>query len=161
MARRFHHHAGKMLSGGKQTIVGMGTGAAFGLLQTYAVSSIPWLSSNWWAMPVTVGLIGHFLKRKNPTVGGALLGIAGYWGITSWQASRTGTAKGFIDAGAFIDAGGPNMTRYNDSIGTDANPRLGMQNAGMLMDRSGTMGYENLGEQAGDIDVGEVMGLEN
>lgn len=154
MARRFHHHAGKMLSGGKQTIVGMGTGAAFGLLQSYAVSSIPWLSSNWWAMPATVALIGHFLKRKNPTVGGALLGIAGYWGITSWQASRTGTAKGFIDAGAFIDAGNVNRTSYNDGSGTDANPRLGVQNnAGMLMDTN-TMGYE-------EANVGEVMGLEN
>jgi hypothetical protein len=96
------------------------------------MSSFSFLQANWWTMPLAMALVGHFLQRKNAAVGGALMGVAGYWGYTGFQNSRqmsTGTAKGFVDAGALVN--------YNDNMMTDASPRMGTAQAAMLIDPRG------------------------
>ena len=165
MARRFHrarHHAGKALSGGKGSIFSLATGGAVGLASTYAVSAVPWLGQTWWAMPAALGLVGHFLKRKNPAIGGALLGVAGYWGYSGMMVNRaTATAKGFIDAGwvdsGALQPGGSDAGAYNDNIGTDASPAMGTAHAAMLLSPGrNTMGYDDSAEL-----LNEAYGLES
>jgi hypothetical protein len=115
-------------------------------------------------MPIALAMVGHFLKRKNPTIGGALLGVGGYWAYTGFMANRS-TAKGFIDAG-FIDAGYTSMSRYapggsdagiltsyNDNVGTAAAPALGTAQAAMLMTPGTAMGMQ-------DGDVGELLNMQ-
>ena len=137
--RRF----GKMATGAKGSIVSIGTGGAVGLLSGYALSAVPFLGQAWWTMPIALAAVGHFLKRKNPTIGGALLGVGGYWAYTGFMANRaSGTTKGFIDAG-FIDAGrympggsDAGALSYNDNINTDASPAMGTAQAAMLLSPS-------------------------
>lgn len=149
--RRF----GRLAQGGKASLISMGTGGAVGFASGYALSAVPWLGQAWWTMPAALGILGHFLKRKNPTVGGALLGVGGYWLYTGFMANRASMAgaKGFIDAG-FIDAGryAPGgsdagaLTSYNDNIGTAAAPALGTAQAAMLMQGSSAMGWDDSAE---------------
>jgi hypothetical protein len=115
-------------------------------------------------MPLASALAGHFLKGNHPTVGGALLGISGFWAANVIMA-RTGVgmpstpAHGFIDAGFtagdFIDAGryavggsDCGALNYNDNGGTDAAPALGTASAAMLFSSSNAMGLEN---ESGDL----------
>lgn len=142
--RRF----GKFASGGKGSVVSLGSGAAVGLVSGYAMSALPFLGQAWWTMPIALGLVGHFLKKKNPALGGALLGVGGYWGYTGFMANRSSaTAKGWVDAG-FLDAGryaigGSDCGAYNDSVGTDASPAMGTAQAAMLLTPGrNAMGYE-------------------
>jgi hypothetical protein len=149
--RRF----GKVAAGAKGSLVSMGTGGAIGFASGYALSAVPFLGQAWWTMPIALAAVGHFLKRKNPTVGGALLGVAGYWGYTGFMASRASvSAKGFIDAG-FIDAGrympggsDAGALSYNDNIGTDASPAMGTAQAAMLLSPGGNnaMGIDDSAE---------------
>lgn len=158
--RRF----GKMAAGAKGSLVSVGTGGAVGFASGYALSAVPFLGQAWWTMPIALAVLGHFLKRKNPTVGGALLGVGGYWAYTGFMANRSAMtgAKGFIDAG-FIDAGryAPGgsdagaLTTYNDNIGTSAAPALGTAQAAMLMQGS-AMGY---GDDSAEL-MNEAYGLE-
>lgn len=150
--RRF----GRYAAGGKGSIVSVATGGAVGLVSGYALSAVPFLGQAWWTMPLALAAVGHFLKRKNPTIGGALLGVGGYWAYTGFMANRaTVSAKGFIDAG-FLDAGRYHpggsdagaLTAYNDGIGTDAAPGLGTAQAAMLLTpaRPNAMGYDDTAE---------------
>ena len=160
MARRFHrvrHHAGKALGGAKGSLVSVGTGGAVGLVSVYAMNALPFLGHAWWTMPVALAAVGHFLKRKNPTMGGALLGVAGYWGYTGFMTrAPVATAKGFIDAGwvdagryqpGGSDAGAFGGTSFNDNIGTAASPAMGTATAAMLISgRDNAMGYDESAE---------------
>jgi hypothetical protein len=152
--RRF----GRLAQGAKGSLVSVATGGAVGLASGYALSAVPFLGQAWWTMPLALAAVGHFLKRKNPTVGGALLGVGGYWAYTGFMANKaTASAKGFIDAG-FIDAGryaiggsdagALGTTSYNDSVGTDAAPALGTAQAAMLISpaRPQAMGYDDSAE---------------
>lgn len=156
MARRFHrvrHHTGRALSGGKGSLLTAGAGAATGLASQYLVGAVPFLGASWWAMPTALALVGHFLKRKNPAIGGGLLGVAGYWAYNAYaqRGAVVATAKGLEDAGAF---GG---VSYNDNIGTDAAPALGTAQAAALVvpKRPGAMGFIDAGysdfSDAGDV----------
>lgn len=158
--RRFMHH---MSTGWKGSGISVVTGAAAGIAAPYVMQSGPaFLQTNWWAMPAALLLVGHFLQRKNGAVGGALMGVAGYWAYSAYQAqpkaatpaagTGAGTgAQGFIDAGA--------LTSYNDSILTDASPRLGSAEAAMLYNPQNrpTLGAGALID-SGSLD--EAMGLE-
>lgn len=144
MARRFHrvrHHAGRAMAGGKGSLISVGTGAGVGALSSYAMSAAPFLQTNWWAMPAALALVGHFLKRKNPAIGGALLGVAGYWGFSGYmQNGSTATTKGFQDAG-MVDSGRLN---YDQGVPTSSMPLLdsspvtsGFDDAGVLEEAYG------------------------
>lgn len=149
----------RFASGGKGSLASLATGGGVGALSGYALSAVPWLGKAWWTMPAALALLGHFLKRKNPTIGGALLGVGGYWAYTGFMAKTT--TQGFIDAG-FIDAGryqpgGSDAgtlggVSYNDNVGTAAAPALGTAQAAMLMGTSngGAMG----------MDTGELLGMD-
>lgn len=151
MARRFS----RVTQGAKGSLMSIGTGGAVGLVSGYALSAVPFLGQAWWTMPVALAAVGHFLKRKNPTIGGALLGVSGYWAYTGFMAqSSTQAAKGFIDAG-FIDAGryaaggsDAGALSYNDNIATDAAPGLGTAQAAMLLapSRGNAMGIDETAE---------------
>jgi hypothetical protein len=99
-------------------------------------------------MPAAIILVGHFLKRKNPAIGGALLGIGGMSAYSAFQGSR-GTAKGY-PSGAYADAGAP--LAYNDLLRTDAAPSMNTAQAAALL---------NAGQGAamGIVDAGQTMGL--
>jgi hypothetical protein len=154
--RRFHrarHHAGKAAAGAKGTAIGVAAGAATAVVGGYAQSAIPFLATaGWWAMPAALAIVGHFLKRKNPTIGGAMIGIAGYQAYANYvQSHATGaTAKGFesgsfVDAGMFVDAGAVNSTRYMDDPMTTASMGTASgRNAGMLMNHE-VMGVGDAG----------------
>lgn len=145
--RRFHrarHHAGRAMSGAKGTVIGVASGAAAAVVSGYAASAIPFLTSaGWWAMPAALALVGHFLRRKNPTIGGAIIGIAGYQAYANFVQSHAATGtKGFAEAGAMSYADAGALTNYIDSPGTVAS--LGTSagyspGAGMLMSKD-TMG---------------------
>lgn len=163
MARRFHrvrHHGGRALAGGKGSLVALGTGAGTSLASSYVIGAVPFLGGAWWAMPAALAVVGHFLKRKNPAIGGALLGIAGYWGMSQYSATRPiATTKGYDDAGAF---GG---VSYNDNIGTDAAPALNTAQAAALVvpkQRAGAMGFIDAGafDPAEAGEVLDAMGLD-
>jgi hypothetical protein len=154
--RRF----GRMAQGAKGSAMSVVTGGAVGLASGYALSAVPWLGQAWWTMPAALALLGHFLRRKNPTVGGALLGVGGYWAYTGFMANKSAVAgaRGFVDAG-FIDAGYPAgryapggsdagaFTTYNDNIGTSASPSMGTAQAAMLMSGGATaMGMDDTAE---------------
>jgi hypothetical protein len=153
MSRRF----GRLAQGGKGSLVSIGTGGAVGMLSGYALSAVPFLGQAWWTMPIALAAVGHFLKRKNPTIGGALLGVGGYWAYTGFMANRaTVSAKGWVDAG-FLDAGryavggsdAGALVSYSDNVGTDAAPALGTAQAAMLISPSRpstAMGYDDSGE---------------
>lgn len=155
MARRFHrvrHHAGRAMQGWKGSAISVASGAAAGLAAPYVISSGPaFLQSNWYAMPAAIALVGHFLQRKNAAVGGALMGVAGYWAYSAFQAqpkaaAASPTATGFIDAGA--------ITSYNDNIATDAAPSMGTAQAAMLYGAQ-AMGFAEAG------DVVDAYGLQD
>jgi hypothetical protein len=141
----------------------VGAGAATGIASTYAVGAVPFLGQAWWTMPAAMAVVGHFLKRKYPSVGGAMLGIAGYWGYNTYlQQKSSATAKGLdgYDAGALV--------RYNEGASNAAAPALetaqaaalvggmgGGLGAGALMGGGGTtMGFVDAG------DVSDAMNLE-
>jgi len=156
-----------MAQGAKGSLVSIGTGGAVGFASGYALSAVPFLGQAWWTMPIALAVLGHFLKRKNPTVGGALLGVGGYWAYTGFMANRgaLASAKGFVDAG-FIDAGysggryAPGgsdagaFTTYNDNVATSASPAMGTAQAAMLMSGSSAMGWDDSAEL-----VNEAYGL--
>ncbi len=141
MARRFHrtrHHFGRAASGWKGSAASAATGIGTGLALPYVVSTLPMLQTvGWWALPGAMALVGHFLKRKNPTIGGALLGIAGLQGLSAFQASRA-QAKGY-PSNAYADAGGP-LTSYSDNVRTDAAPSMGTAQAAALLNSGTAMG---------------------
>jgi hypothetical protein len=127
------------------------SGAAVGVAAPYAISNFSFLQSNWWTMPLAMAMVGHFLQRKNAAVGGALMGVAGYWGYTGFQNSRgaaTASAKGFVDAVALLN--------YNDNIGTDAAPRMGTAQAAMLIDPRGRSPMAAGLDQPNFIDAGDT-----
>lgn len=140
MAKRFHrarHHAGRMAAGWKGSLASVATGAGTGVALPYVVSAAPFLqSTGWWTMPAAIILVGHFLKRKNPQIGGALLGIGGMSLYSAFQGSRS-TAKGY-PSGAYADAGAP--LAYNDNLRTDAAPSLNTAQAAALLNAPGAMG---------------------
>lgn len=99
-------------------------------------------------MPAAILLVGHFLKRKNPEIGGALLGIGGMSLYSAFQGSKTtSTAKGY-PSGAYADAGAP--LSYNDNLRTDAAPSLNTAQAAALLNAPGAMGI---------VDAGQTMGI--
>jgi hypothetical protein len=146
MARhRFHHHA----AGWKGSLASVAAGAGTGVALPYVVSAAPFLqTTGWWAMPAALALVGHFLKKKNPGVGGALLGIAGMSAYSAFQANKsaTTTAHGY-PSGAYADAGSP--LSYNDNLRTDAAPSLNTAQAAALLNASAM----------GMVDAGQTRGL--
>jgi hypothetical protein len=150
MARHFHHarhHAHRAAAGWKGSLASAATGAATGVALPYVVSAAPFLqSTGWWTMPAALLLVGHFLKRKNPQIGGALLGIGGMSLYSAFQGSRA-TAKGYPSS-AYADAGGP--LSYNDNLRTDAAPSMNTAQAAALLNAPGAMGM---------VDAGQTMGL--
>jgi hypothetical protein len=170
MARRFHrarHHLGAATKGLKGSAFSLVTGAASSTAVSYAATAIPFLASNWWAMPSAIALVGHFLKRRNPAIGDALLGVAGGLLYSQYMATHGTGAKGFIDAGAMLpgssDAGAfLGSSSYNDNVGTSASPRLGTAEAAMLYTPhpwSPPAATANAGEF---IDAGgDAMGIES
>lgn len=159
MARRFHrtrHHAGRALSGSKGSLLSVGAGAGTGALANTAIASVPFLQSAWWAFPVALAAVGHFLKRKNPTIGGALLGVSGFLGYSSWVQHRgVPQAKGFLDAG-FIDAGSLKLgTSYSDNSATSASPYLDSASANALLNSNDVMGLQDSAE------LEDAMGLQD
>lgn len=149
----------------KGSAASVATGAATGAASLYVLSAVPFLSSNWWTMPVALSLVGHFLKRKNPAIGDALLGIAGMTLYAAYQ-NRGAGAKGFIDAGALYrpgdsDAGALGSSRYNDSVGTDASPRMGTAEAAMLYTPHPWQGSAAPAQAGEFIDAGDAMGIES
>lgn len=148
MARRFHrvrHHASRAGVGWKGSAMSVGAGAATGIASSYAVSAVPFLGQAWWTMPTAMAVVGHFLKRKYPAIGGAMLGIAGYWGYNTFQQQRSSSAKGLEggDAGALLN--------YNQTIGTAAAPLLETAQAAALVGSGGTM------STSGFVDAGDVV----
>ena len=161
MARRFRHHVrhhgSRMASGWKGTAASAAAGVGTGIALPYITSSVPMLASaGWWAMPTALILVGHFLKRRNAAIGGALLGIGGMSLYSAFQGSRA-TAKGF-PSGAYADAGGP-LTSYSDNVRTDAAPSLGTAQAAALLNANPqTMGlYADAGMAEAAAD--EAYGL--
>jgi hypothetical protein len=149
MARhhRIRHHAHRAAAGWKGSLASTATGVGTAIALPYINSAVPFLSqSGWWTMPAAILLVGHFLKRKNPQIGGALLGIGGMSLYSAFQGSRS-TAKGY-PSGAYADAGAP--LAYNDNLRTDAAPSLNTAQAAALLNASGAMGM---------VDAGQTMGL--
>lgn len=137
MARHhIRHHAHRAAAGWKGSAASAATGVATSIALPYINSAVPFLSqSGWWTMPAAILLVGHFLKRKNPQIGGALLGIGGMSLYSAFQGSRT--AKGY-PSGAYADAGLP--LAYNDNLRTDAAPSLNTAQAAALLNAPGAMG---------------------
>jgi hypothetical protein len=148
MAHRFRHHAGKAAHGWKGSLASAATGAATGIALPYVVSAVPQIQTyGWWAMPGALLLVGHFLKRKNPQIGGALLGIGGMSLYNAYQGSKAAQAHGY-PSGAYADAGSP--LSYNDNLRTDAAPSMNTAQAAALLNAPGAMGM---------VDAGQTMGL--
>ncbi len=154
--RRFHrvrHHGGKMAEGWKGSLMGLGTGAAVSFGTSFATSRIDFLkaSNNWWATPVALAAVGHFLKRKNPALGYAILGIAGAVGVENFTHTPT-NAAGF-DAG-IGDAG----LLFSENQSTDASP---MTNSGMnpALPAPGASALMGGDYGAGELENADVMGL--
>ena len=161
MARRFHrirhharHHGGKMAAGWKGSAASVASGVGTAIALPYVASTVPFLSTvGWWAMPSALLLVGHFLKRKNPAIGGALLGIGGMSLYSAFQGSRA-TAKGY-PSGNYADAGN---TSYSDNLRTDAAPSLNTAQAAALLNANPTsMGLVDAGYAEAGAD--EAYGL--
>jgi hypothetical protein len=141
------------MSGAKGTVIGVASGAAAAVVSGYAQTAIPFLATaGWWAMPAALALVGHFLKRKNPTIGGAIIGIAGYQAYANYVQSHA--TKGFAEAGAYnyadagmLQGGSQPLSMYTDSPGTVASMATasGRNDASMLVNRE-TMGVGDAGE---------------
>jgi hypothetical protein len=154
--------------------MGLGAGAAVSFGTSFATSRIDFLkaSNNWWATPVALAAVGHFLKKKSPALGYAILGIAGAVGVENFTHTPT-NAQGFV--GAIGDAGSVNWAEagnlsYNDNQATDASPGTNAaQNAGALMGAgygAGNIGWNagalmGAGYGAGEMQDAEVMGLQD
>jgi hypothetical protein len=149
MARRFHHirhHGHKAAAGWKGSLASVAAGAGTGVALPYVISAAPFLqSTGWWAMPLATILVGHFLKPKNPAIGGALLGIGGMSAYSAFQGSRA-QAHGY-PSGAYADAGSP--LSYNDNLRTDAAPSMNTAQAAALLNASAM----------GMVDAGQTRGL--
>lgn len=118
-AKHYAHRAAaaaRHAAGGAKgsAMVAVGGGVAF-FAAEFAVQHVDALKSAWWATPVAMGVGGHFLRRKYPTMGGGLLGAAGYALAQNWRqkqmqdalaAQQPGGAKGLDgdDAGALENA---------------------------------------------------------
>jgi hypothetical protein len=146
MARRFahlRHHAGKAAHGWKGSLASAATGAATGMALPYVVSAVPQLqTTGWWAMPAALLLVGHFLKRKNPQIGGAMLGIGGMSLYSAYQGAHSKGASGY-PSGSYADAGSP--LAYNDNLRTDAAPSLNTAQAAALLSGGTAMGVVDSG----------------
>lgn len=160
MARHhIRHHASRAAHGWKGSAASAATGVGTALALPYITSAVPQLSTfGWWAMPTALLLTGHFLKRKNPQIGGALLGIGGMSLYSAYQGSKT--AHGY-PSGAYADAGAP--LAYNDNLRTDAAPSLNTAQAAALLNAPGAMGLVDAGAvyDAGMSEAGadEAYGL--
>lgn len=136
----------------------VGAGAATGVASTYAISAVPFLGQAWWTMPAAMAVMGHFLKRKYPAIGGAMLGIAGYWGYNTYLQQKGG-AKGLEggDAGNLVVGDAGALVRYNEGIATSAAPALETAQAAALVGGTGfgASGFIDSG------DISDAYGLES
>jgi hypothetical protein len=131
-------HHGKVTSGAKGTAVAAAVGAAsYFLLQKVSENS-EFVRTKWWA-PAGVAVIGgHFIKRRYPTIGNAMIAVGGYVGGLTYAINNQAqaTAKGYLDGGGagaltsshdvagYLDAGG--LTNPGDVAAYD------VSEAGML-----------------------------
>jgi hypothetical protein len=131
-----HRRFGRSTTGWKGSAGSVAAGVGTGFALPYVASAVPQLSTwGWWAMPTAMIALGHFLKKKYPTIGGALLGIGGLQAYNAYLGSRG--AKGYptdFDAGS---------TNYNDNNRTDSAPSMNTAQAAALLNASPSqvMGY--------------------
>ena len=113
MAKRRHtkrhhivRHARGMATGAKATGISALSGAATSIVIGKIQENVSFLQSNWYASPIVTLLAGHFIKRKMPEVGAAMIGVAGAMAVRNY-AKTGGSGSAFLanaaDAG---DAGG-------------------------------------------------------
>lgn len=109
-AQRLRNLAKKTLiataSGAKGSAVALVAGA--GTFQAHKfLGKQSWAPANPVVIPLALGIVGHVVKKKAPSIGVAVLGAAGYAANNAyevWQATRT--QQQAPDArGAFGDAG--------------------------------------------------------
>lgn len=178
MARRFHrarHHAGRAASGWKGSAMGLASGAVISFGTSMATSRIDFLkaSNNWWATPAILGALGHFIKRRSPTLGGALLGIAGAVAVENYTKNPTNAAgfSSILGNAGSVPGDYSNAGAYNDYQNTDASARTnaafnrgpeaaaligGPYGAGMLYNDGGMpVGASGMG------DADDMMGLQD
>ena len=151
----------------KQTGMCAASGAGAYYLAKVASEKVNFLKDSWWATPLAMAFLGHFLTRKNPAIGHALVGVAGYMGAMAYDwksqiekqktASGQPAAKGLDDAGAFSsqvfesagvqpfagelsDAGGlqPIASGFDDGVN-------GFDDAGAEDDSAGDESYAIMG----------------
>jgi hypothetical protein len=175
MARRFHRAGRAMASGWKGSLGGLATGAVVSFGTSFATSRVDFLkaSQNWWATPVALAMLGHFMARgKMAPIGHAILGVAGAVAVENFTHSPT-NAAGYnapLGGAGAIPGDYSGAGAYNENQMTDASPGTnaalnspqaaallgGGYGAGMLYDQGGTpVGATGWG------DADDMMGLQD
>ena len=111
--RRFHrvrHHAANAMRGGKTTAIQALVGAVTAFAIGKTAEHVQFIRDNWYGPPALLVGVGHFVKRKHPAVGSAIVatgGAVGYYGYALSHAANAPQATGETgDADAFpVDPG--------------------------------------------------------
>jgi hypothetical protein len=125
----------------------LGTGAALFFIHNILASKVDLVKNHPIATPLALGVGGHILKKKMPTVGTALLGAAGYAGAMAFTVTRANPpasaptqTSALVEAAALLES-----NQVGDYVIPDA----------------GDFDYDSgIGPNTGDIDVSEAMNLE-
>ncbi len=127
LSAKLRSGGGKLAAGGKGSAMAAGTGALLYELEFRGLSKIETLNDpeKWWLKPVLYILAGHFAKRKNATIGAALLGAGGYAGAQSYEIhSQSKPAEGV--SRTWADAG--QAGALGDSVYARRDNRMGQGN---------------------------------
>lgn len=160
-AHRGLGHARKQ--GYMETGLALGGGALVDVVLNKVGGSIPFVKDKWWGPGVAAGVAGHFLRKKRPSVGFAMLGAAGAMLSSGYRAQSGGggsTAKGIDDVGALIDGVQSSMAQLAQTAqalqGAVGQLQAAGLDAGAIMGAgSEAAAYE---EASGDYDAGDEAG---
>lgn len=150
MASRARRIGRALAAGGKGSGMAAGSGVALYFLHKMLASKVELVQRHPVATPLALAAAGHFLKRKMPTVGTALIGGSGYAFGMALDVARAQQAQ---------PAQAPTATQTQALLEASAltDP---MQVGDFVIPDAGAIDYDaGIGPNTADLDISQAMDL--
>lgn len=136
---------GRALAGGiKGSAVAGASGAATYFIHKMLASKVELVSKHPIATPIALAAVGHFVKRKMPTVGAGLIGAGGYALGLAFDVSRANKAQ----TAALIEANNVAALNSPGDVGDYNIPD------------AGDVQFNSMPNDAGDVDISDALSFD-